>query len=84
MTERKTFILSSLSLTLLFEGNNELPGFNIVGQEDLLWEELLHVRGNVQVFALHVRHKCVFEAFKRQNKHFLHHNRTQTHILYIL
>lgn len=65
--------LSSLSLTLQFEGNDELPGFDIVGQKDLLWEALFHVRQNVQVFALHVRHKCGFEAFKRQNIHFIHH-----------
>ena len=59
-------IRSSLSLAaLLFEGHDELPGFDVLGQADLLWEELLHFRGGVQVFSLQVRHQCVFQAFKR-------------------
>lgn len=49
-------------MALLFEGNNELPSFDAVGQQDLLWEEILHIRRDVQIFTLHVRHKCVFKA----------------------
>lgn len=57
------FFSFSLSLaTLLLEGHNELPGFNILRQADLLREELLHISGDVQVFALHVRHQCDFQA----------------------
>lgn len=51
----------SLSLTLLFEGNNELPGFHIMSQEELLGE-LLHLGGHIQVFALDVRGQRVLEA----------------------
>lgn len=51
-----------MSVALLFEGNNELPGFHTVGQQDLLWEESVHIKRDVQVFPLHVRHKCVFKA----------------------
>lgn len=53
--------ISSLSLTLLFEGNDELPGFHVMSQEEPL-RERLHLRGNVQVFALHVREECDREA----------------------
>lgn len=69
---------SSLSLTLLLEGHNELPGFDVAGQQDLVREELLHVRGHVQVFALHVRPQRVFDAFKRRTIHFT--CRTHTYI----
>lgn len=76
--------MSSLSLSvLLLEGHNELPGFNILGEADLHWEELLHLRRGVQAFALHVTHQCVFQAFKRQNVHFKlstsHLKNTHTH-----
>lgn len=53
--------VSSLSLTLLFEGNDELPGFHVMSQEELLGE-LLHLRGNLHVFALHVSEECDREA----------------------
>lgn len=55
-----------MSVTLLFEGSNELPGFHIVGQQDLLWEESVHIKRDVQVFTLHVRHKCVFKATRTE------------------
>lgn len=55
-----------MSVALLFEGNDELPGFHTVGQEDLLWEELVHILGNVQVFTLHVALKCIFKAKKKK------------------
>lgn len=54
-------VISSLSLTVLFEGNDELPGFHIMSQEELL-RELLHLGGRVQVFALHVRDEGDLEA----------------------
>lgn len=57
---------SSLSLTLLFEGNNELPGFHIMSQEELI-RELLHLGGHIQVFALHVRGERVLEAERHKN-----------------
>lgn len=56
----------SLSLTLLFKGNSDFPGFHIVSQEELLGE-LLHVGGNVQVFALHVRDECFLEAERHKS-----------------
>lgn len=56
-----------MSVALLFEGNNELPSFDTVGQQDLLWEEIFHIRRDVQIFTLHVRHKCVFKATRGQN-----------------
>lgn len=48
-----------MSWTLLFEVNNELPGFNTVGQQDLLWELSFHIKRDVQVFTLYVSNKCV-------------------------
>lgn len=51
-----------MSVALLFEGNNELPRFDAVGQQDLLWEESFHIGRDVQIFTLHVTHKCVFKA----------------------
>lgn len=74
------FISSSLSLTLLLEGNNELPGFNVVAQKKLIWEELFHLRRDVQVFALHVRQQCDLKPFKRQkNTQIIHHSYTDKH-----
>lgn len=61
----KAQILFSLSLSaLLLEGYDKLPCFDVMGQEDLFWEELFHIGGNVHVFALHVRHQRVFQALK--------------------
>lgn len=51
-----------MSVALMFEGNNELPSFDTVGQQDLLWEEVFHVKRDVQILTLHVRHECVFKA----------------------
>lgn len=56
----------SLPLTLLFQGHNELPGFYIMSQEELLGE-LLHLGGHVQVFALYVRGEGVLEAGRHKN-----------------
>lgn len=64
-------MFSSLSLrTLLLKGDDKLPGFDVMGEVDLLWEELLHVWGSVHVFTLQVRQQCVFQALGDKTKTF--------------
>lgn len=72
-----------MSVTLLFEGSNELPGFHIVGQQDLLWEESVHIKRDVQVFTLHVRHKCVFKATRTKKTFKIIINTYKTHMMWI-
>lgn len=57
---------ASLSLTLLFEGNDELPGFHKMSQKQPLGE-LLYLRVNVHVFPLHVNAECVPEAERHKS-----------------
>lgn len=68
--KKTTFVSCSLSLsTLLLEGDDELPGFDIMTQEDLVREEL-HVGRNVHVLALDVRLQRDFQALKDETSNF--------------
>lgn len=72
-----------MSVALLFEGNNELPGFHTVGQQDLLWEESVHINRDVQVFPLHVRHKSVFKATRTKKTFKIIINTYKAHMMWI-
>jgi hypothetical protein len=49
----------SLTAVLLFEDHTELPRFDEVREADLFWEQVFHLRRNIQVLALNVGHHRV-------------------------
>lgn len=57
-------MFSSSLRTLLLKGDDKLPGFDVMREADLLWEELLHIWGYVHVFTLQVSQQSVFQALE--------------------